>query len=256
MLRKLFIISIISLIIGGCSVSKNPVLPGSDNTNGLKDANRIEMSESGTRMLWGMWEWVIDPVAETIDIVPLRSAEIHVNVNKFVDSVPSKIGISNFVVDAPNNQISLDVSLTHPFPGKPNFSGFDVRGIIIGSGTIANFSDPELRMAGLEDMHIINADGITRWWNPVDFNIGKNIFSYRDGALGVKYLKGLYNCTLNGFKLFSDDLGKNEAVENLSVTDRAVFAAGSTNTRHYDLFFPTNPLPPGGLLIKFNYAVD
>jgi hypothetical protein len=252
MLKKLIFASVIMLLTAGCSSGRTPVSPDSslsaNSTTSLVDART---PDTGGRYLWGYWEWNINTADETIECLPMRTAEMHLNASQFVDGPPVNISLSGFSIDG--NVISLSVGLTHPFPGKPNLAGFDVHGILIGAGTVDGWDDSSIVVAGPDDAHLVKPDGWSRWWNPVEFNIGFDIFSYRDGDLGIKHEIGNYNCTLNAYKLFADDLESTEDPDGLSLADRAAFTTGSTNIRHYDIYFPK----PGGTFdIKYNYAVD
>ncbi len=255
MLKKLSLLVLTMLLAAGCGSPSHPLIPASDSPDpGFVDSARDSVFAPTERVLWGYFEWVIDTRNETFEAIPLRSSQMHLNVSKFIDAAPTKFSFTNFTVDKAASTIGLDVGITHPFPSNPNLAGFDVRGILIGAGSLApSEDDPSLVMAGPGDTHLANADGWTRWWNPVEFNIGDNIFSYRDGKYGIKHSVGNYNCTLNGYKLFADDLGKNEHPDGLSVQDRAVFSPGQTNWRHYLLWFPQQD---DKFIIKYNYAVD
>jgi len=249
---KRLVIILLALFIGaGCQSSENPSIPGDVDITG--DDTRIVESSGNGRVLWGLYEWVIDTQNDTFEALPLRSAEMHINASKFIDMPPTKFNFSNFEVNKPESTISLDVGITHPFPSKPNLAGFDVRGIIIGAGTVSGFEDPSIVIAGPDEVNLLNTDGVTRWWNPVEFQHANTILAYRDGTYGIKYEVGNYNCTLNGYKLFADDLGKNEHPDGLDITDRAVFSNGATNTRHYTLFFPQQD---DKFILRFNYAID
>jgi len=254
MFKRLAMIVWIGLITVGCASNDTPI--ASDPTPRTDSNPRItrEADQSaGGHFLWGYFEWTIDTAAETFEAVPLRSSDLHLNVSKFLDGPSSFFSFSGFNLDKDTSTISLDVGITHPFPAKPNLAGFDVRGILIGGGSWTGFDDPSIVAAGPGETRLLNADGWTRWWNPVEFQIGNNIFSYRDGRFGIKNAIGNYNCTLNGYKIFADDLGKNEHPDGLSLADRAVFSPGSTNVRRYEIWFPQQD---NKFVLRYNYAVD
>jgi hypothetical protein len=143
----------------------------------------------------------------------------------------------------------VDVTLIHPFPGMDQYTGFDVTGIMMSKGNLAGFQDPALVMSGPGDTRLLNADGYTRWWNPAEFSVpGQPIFRYKDGLLGNPNSTAHFNCTLNGYKFFADDLNSTDSILTLTPTNRAVFSAGQSRTRHYKIDFT------GGVV--FNYAVD
>jgi len=254
MFKKTLLTLLAVLLIAGCSSGNDPVTPTAETAPAERPliTGQSGSDETG-RSLWAYFEWTIDTVEETFEAVPIRSAEMHLNVSKFLDATPGHFKFDNFTIDKPSSLIGLDVTIDHPFPSKPNLSGFDVRGILIGSGTLGGFGDSSIMMAGPGDTRLLNNDGLTRWWNPVEFNIADTVLAYRDGKYGIPNAVGNYNCTLNGFKLFSDDLGANESVENLFIPERAVFSTTSANTRHYEIWFPVED---DSFIIRYNYAVD
>jgi hypothetical protein len=253
MLKNLIYATILGLVLGGCSSNSNPIAPVSPAGENIKALTGESQTSQGQRQLWGYWEWVIDTQAGTIEVAPLRSAEMHFNVSKFVDGPPAKLAITNYAADKPNGTVDVDVALTHIFPGRPSLTGFDVHGILICPGSKAIWSDPSVIMPGPTDPKLLNPDGLTRWWNPNEFNIGNDIFSYRDGNAGVKNSIGKYTATINGYKTFADDLDINEPVSQLNVVKRVVFSSGETNSRHYKIWFPVKN---NYFVFKFNYAVD
>ncbi|HEX9745980.1 MAG TPA: PKD domain-containing protein [bacterium] len=260
MLKHTLLALLITTILLGCNSGGKGADPLSPGTVQPSDPSAMAQSPGSSHMLWGMWEWIIDLENETFEAVPVRSANLHFNVAKILDNPPPKFGFSNFNLDKPNNTISLDVTLTHPFAGKPNLAGFNVKGILIAPGSIKNFSDNSISIPGPDDTHLLNPDGITRWWNPVEFPEFNSevdpVWKYNDGAFGIPNGSGgvVYDATLNGFKLFSDDLTFTDPVENLDLAERAVFRAGNSNTRHYDVWFPLTA--ENTWILKYNYAVD
>ena len=204
----------------------------------------------GSHELWGLYQFVISPDRESIEITPLRAANFHLNVIQFLEpnGKPKMVQLaSGLTWNNDKTILDLDIRFVHPFPGATQFSGFDVKGILISNGTKAGFSDPDLIMADTNETRLLNADGYTRWWNPFEFK-GNNIFAYKDGALGTKDSVAHYESTLNGYKYFCDSLDKDEDVENLDVADRGVFWAGKSNVRHFKLGL--------GSGLVFNYAID
>ncbi len=96
----------------------------------------------------------------------------------------------------------------------------------------------------------MNPDGFTRWWNPSEFPQDGTIFGYKDGLLGTTDSIADFNCTLNGYKYFCDDLDDSDApLTDVTLAGRGMFSAGQKNVRHY-----TIELGEDGLI--FNYAVD
>ena len=110
------------------------------------------------------------------------------------------------------------------------------------------FHDSGLRLCGDDDTRLLNPDGLTRWWNPREFPQNGTILRYKDGLLGNPDSQAHYNATVNGYKLFCDDLDFDDPISSLDPSNRNVFVHGNTNVRHYRIDFA------GGVI--FNYAVD
>ncbi|HDS30069.1 MAG TPA: PKD domain-containing protein [Firmicutes bacterium] len=244
------ILTILAILVASCSGAVD-VMPTSPENAQTDLTSRIESSadnSASSRILWGLWEFNADPDAGTLEPIPLRTALFHANVVPFLEPpAGTKLKVSNIIFD--DLICDVDVSLTHPFPGMSQFTGFDVTGILISKGTKTGFEKPYIVMPGAGDTRLMNADGLTRWWNPVEFpNTGK-ILGYVDGMLGNPHAIVNYTATLNGYKVFGDSLGANQDYMTVyNPSSKVVFSSGATNTRHYKIDFA------GG--IKFNYAVD
>jgi len=207
----------------------------------------------GSRTLWGLYTFLIDTVEDTCEIVPLRGANMHLNALKFLEpggnyGMVQLQGGLNWNMD--KTELDLDIQLTHPFPSHPQFSGFDVKGILITRATFSGLTDPGLVFPGGNEFRLLNSDGYSRWWNPVEFE-GNTIFSYTDGALGMKDSVWDFTSTLNGYKCFSDELALSTPLETQNTAMRGVFSAGATNARHYRIAVPSFPSS-----LIFNYAID
>ena len=252
MIRYFLFLAVSAMLLAACSSGSGPVTPGPDSATDYISGNAAQAADGG-RALLGYYEWVIDLEKETIESLPIRNTLIHYNVVCDMNSEPPNIDFEGFTIDKPNNTISLDVHLYHPYPARPNLAGFDVHGIMIGSGSLTGFNDPTIRIAGPNDPHIINPDGWTRWWNPVEFDIGDGLNSYVDGDLGIKNSVGNYNATLNAYKTFSADLGNKEDIWDLNIPDRLIFTTDATHTRHYKVWFP---MQDDNFIIRYNYAID
>ncbi len=225
----------------GCAgnVADNPTTPAASPTR---------ITEGGSsHCLWGIWSFVADPHAGSLEVIPLRGASFHANVLPFLEP-PAGVRLSISNLSFNGTVCDVDVSLIHPFPGLSQYTGFDVAGILITGGNWIGFEDERLIAAGPGDSRLLNADGLIRWWNPTEFPQNGTILRYKDGLLGNPYSSAHYNCTLNAYKLFADDLEPEAGILGLGATNRVVFRHGHANTRHYTIDFS------GGIV--FNYAVD
>ena len=106
---------------------------------------------------------------------------------------------------------------------------------LITSGNQSGYEDPDIVMAGEGDTRLLNPDGYTRWWNPAEFPVNNGtIFSYTDGLLGAPYSTGGFNCTLNAYKYYCDDLDDpDDPLSDVDPQGRGVFSAGQKNVRHF-----------------------
>jgi len=210
-------------------------------------AKSIEAA-SDSHLCWGLWQFTADPANETLDVMQMRTGNLHLNAMPFLEPPPS-VYLTVESLQFNGNIIDTDIGLRHPFLGLDQFTGFDVCGILITNGSVTGFDDPDIRMAGTGDTRLLNPDGFTRWWNPHEFPNDGTIFGYTDGLLGAPDSIADFNSTINGYKFFCDDI--TEPYASLNTVDpasRCVFTAGQKNVRHYTIEMN------GGLV--FNYAVD
>ena len=230
------------LLVTGCSGDKGAVLPESSSPKAI-------CSTGVSHQLWGLWQFVADPQKGSLDVIELRSGNFHLNALPFLEPPPlTDLTLESLKFNG--NLIEADIGLRHPFLGLKEFTGFDVCGILITNGTKSGFEDPGIRMAGDDDTHLLNPDGWTRWWNPVEFPVNNGtIFGYQDGLLGTPDSVADFNCTLNAYKYFCDDLtDPNDPLNKITIAGRGVFSAGMKNVRHYTIEL--------GAGLIFNYAVD
>jgi WD40 repeat protein len=224
---------LIFLIIG-CGGSGNPITTSDADVTG----GRSTAFQSSHSLLW--YGFVsVDPERSRVELLPARNAADHFNVRKFVEDGPCTdcLGISNFQA-LPDGVISLDVRLTHPFPGLDQFTGFDVRGIAMFNGS-EHWPSMGLDVPSFEsgDGELLNPDGYTRLFNPVDFppgSMGASIWEYSKGKLAPD---ADLTATLNGYCAFETD------------SPRRFFATTTTSVVNYLLKKSAGPF-------VFGYAVD
>ncbi len=199
----------------------------------------LSVNNAGTNngtYLWGLFEFHLDPVTETIEVVPLRTAEVEVNVLLFLEppSGPSFITVSNGVWNPP--EVAVDVRLTHPFAGFPEYMGFSVRGVLLTNGALHNFDNQSIITSTPNQLRLVNADGYTRWMNPDEFPFDGTIFNYYPGAMG-DVAGDLYKSTVNPYKLYADGLTANPDNMDLDESNMSMFSDGAQNERRYELNF-------------------
>ncbi len=250
MFRRFLYLTTIALVwafIAGCSTNAGPVNVGQDGDDANIQVMKSVEEYSG-HSLWGLWTFICEPEAGSIEAVPLREGEFHLNALRFLEP-PLNIYLT---IESPHfqgNVVDVNIGIRHPFLGAARYTGFDVCGIIFTKGAKTGFSDPDIIMAGGNDTRLLNPDGFTRWWNPTEFPHTQTMFGYKDGLLGMPYESAGYNCTLNGYKYFCDDLDPIEPLSGIDVDRRGVFTTGQKNIRHY-----TIQIGDSGLV--FNYAID
>ncbi len=241
--------SIISLLITillafGCSTGGTPSAP--DAVTAPERVPEIQRHH----VLYGMWQGIIDPDAETMEFTPLRAAEFHLNAIPFLEP-PALVFLTLETLQFNGDIIDADIGLRHPFLGLTEFTGFDVCGIFISNGSVSGFTDSGLVAPGANNTRLLNPDGYSRWWNPSEFPVNTNtIFGYNDGLLGTPDAIGDFSATLNGYKYFCDDLDDpGDPMSDVTLDNRGLFSAGQKNVRHYTIYMGDDGL-------TFNYAVD
>ncbi len=220
-------------MIVGCSSGQSPVTP--ENGSELVAQNSEYKSN---RTIWGYWTIRIDPMSETIEILPDREVGSHFNVVRLLEVNPCTdcLGIGN-VSWLPGNILQCDFILTHPFPGMLKLTGFDVRGVLVTDGdTLFPANNRFVSLDG-SNPHLLNPDGFTNLFNPVEFPPGSAqwpILGYIPGKFAIG---DDFTGTLNPFMAFCKD------------NPRRMFEAGATETVTIDLKYPSTPF-------EFGYVVD
>ncbi len=249
-LAAIIIISSASII--GCSGgSPQGIIDTSESP--LEAALDIPSFGNPGHQCWGFFEFGIDLANEKVELVPLREGSDHLNVLGFLEPPPLTwldLDWDSLVIDLENNYLEVIVNMTHPFPGMPEFTGFDVRGILITDGDSALNDDSEV-FAAYGEPRLMNPDGLTRWWNPVEF-LGGWLFGYKSGLLGTPGGAGVFSSTLNGYKYFCDGLTATAEMGEFNLASRGNFPSGVTLSRMYKIDFGKNPSD----FLRFNYAVD
>lgn len=242
---------IISIFAVGCG-SKGPLAPYDTPSELMVSADSVP--DGASRMLWGLWDVRINATTGEFEILPLRGTCFHLNAVEFLEP-PALTGLTfdagTLVANQGQNYVEVDVIINHPFPGLNQYSGFDVRGIVMLPGSHFPFSDPSLIVSGPGEPKLLNPDGWSRWWNPREFP-GTGLFGFQPGLIGSGGGAGVFTATLNPYKYFADDLGFDALVTDLTREGRGSFSAGSSNKRHYKISFGDDMSD----WLTFQYAVD
>jgi len=237
MKRKLmwYILSIGVLgLLAGCAGTQTPVTSDIPVTS-----VRLPDSKGISHCLLWYGGIKVDTDTWQVEIIPARGPLTHFNIRTFTEDGPCTdcLAIKNFHV-LPDDIFSLDVQITHPFPGIDNFTGFDVKGIVIFNGSKAwTATDVTVPDSSLGDGELLNPDGYTRLYNPVEFppgSLGVGLWEYSKGALAPP---GLLSGSLNGYRDYQVD------------TERRMFETTATGLAHFEIKKPEGPF-------LFGYAVD
>ncbi len=245
-MRYILILAVLAATVLGCARDAGiPTLPDTPDPSGALQAYSPYDLDDGPYRLWGEWLFYIDESHENIDVVPARNGRVHLNALKFLEETCTNCLQITGIHNNGDGTIDLTVRISHPFPGLPQFTGFDVKGILMFNGSyefpgdfFVNMPLPDLCMISwreLGDPEVINPDGYTYRWSPV-YESGSDlpIFNYREG----KYASGVPNAGLNAYLNFYSDV------------ERHMFRCNTQVTRTYRIW-----LPPGEPVVA-GYAVE
>jgi len=135
MLRTIIICTVIAisiLAVMGCSQSQL-----------LEPAARDipeRVSEVDDHILWGYYQFIIDPARQSVEVVPARQIMIHANVKAFV-SPPACYDCIKVQPTGPyaGNTLPVNITLKNPTP----LTGHDVRGILLSDDEGADLLNPD-----------------------------------------------------------------------------------------------------------------
>ncbi len=230
--------TLVTAIVMGCGRSAriNPTAPSDEG--GLRSAPQsVQPDREGpNRLLWGFWSVTVSEDRTRAEIVPVRTAAMHLNVVRLLEVTPCKtcLAIGNIHMVEPN-VLEADLTLTHPYPGLLKFTGFDVRGIFIAQ-TDFTFPVSGRKIAWGDDVpRMLDPDGYTSLFNPTEY---PPTFPAALGYIPGKYATGGdLTATLNPFVAYR------------RYAPRCMFEAGGSEARTIRLYAPSGP-------IHFGYAVD
>ncbi len=233
-----------ALISMSCAGTELPTIPSA--------TDNISNTSGNTHTCLGLWQFRIDPDNDTVEFMPLRVEQIHMNGLAYMEP-PAGVSLAiDQVVDITPGEVTVDIAISHPYPGMNFAAAFDVCGILITHGSMYFPYSEDLLFPDEGDLRLLNPDGYIRWWNPVEFppNASRPQFGYIDGLLGKRHDEFNFTATLNGYKYFASDLDDPEKpLSELDTSMRGALLPGTTSIRRYQIAFT-----PGNLV--FNYAVD
>jgi len=237
--RHILVAFVCAIVIVGCG-PRTPVSPDVGGPSVTAIAQTQPLYDERYR-LWGEWEWFIPETHDRVDLIPRRTVRGHLNVLKWVEDAcydcVKILGVHN------NGDSTIDVMVRvkHPMPGEPQYTGYDVKGIIMFNGSYVFEQTAEkappwgepLIISWKErgDAELLNADGYTLRWSP----------SYDSGSpLPIlNYWRGKYaigqdpTATLNAYLDF------------YTTEERHMFLVSGQVTRTYHIYLPPGPLTAG-----------
>ncbi len=248
-MKHLYLILTLFLLIScGCSSAQTPVTV--DEENAVAQAE----FQSSRNWTWDVGLYHVSADHRSIERIPQRASDYHLNVTPFVE--PPKCAhciVFGKPQIQPDGTLKVKIRLNHPFPGAPQYTGFDVHGTVmfpatrywesnLGVSSVYWYKYTDnlpLNFSRAEDGggQLLNADGFTFYLFPgLDLGpeFSQPIFNYSRGERA----NGLNpDSTINGFKLFTND------------PERRMFRTYDTITRTYHID------PPDGEFF-FGYVVD
>jgi hypothetical protein len=194
--------------------------------------------------LWMEYIFYFDKEHNNVEVAPRREGRFHLNALKFLEEYCTNCLQITGIKNNGDGTIDLTVKITHPFTGYPEYTGFDVKGIIMFDGSwevegvdyIPPWPDPfRVSWRKLGDPQVLNADGYSLRWSPsYDSGLPQPIYNYWPG----KYSSGTPTANLNAYLDFYTD-------EN-----RHMFTSYGQVERTYKIW-----LPPGQPVVA-GYAVE
>lgn len=203
-------------------------------------------------VLWDYYDVYLDEATGTLEAVPNRSTMFSANVTGILNNNPTTLGFvfNGFNTGAGFLEVDVDLTIKHPL-ALNGYQGYDVRAIFVGNGSAIMSNNANLRYPIYNiDQYVTNADGYTRWFNPLEFFV-TGLFGYTKGI----YASNNYSATatLNPYKYYAEGLTATGSLwDHLSAGDAAAgtFLNGTSNTRNFQIRFK---LPNPG--VKYGYAI-
>jgi hypothetical protein len=255
MMRYAILLLVLTLAVFGCA--RDPASPPTSATEGAfasgdSGSHLTSQAPDGPHRLWGEWSIFIDETHTKVDVVPRRQGRFHLNALRFLEDHCKDCLQITYIHNNGDGTIDLTVRITHPFPGHPEFTGFDVKGIIMFDGSheipfesmFCMFPDTKGDADGwayfhiswreLGDPEVLNPDGYSVHWSPWwPSDSEKAIFNYWPG----KYSSGTPTANINAYLFFYTDL------------ERHMFRVNGKAERTYHISLPPGPVVAG-------YAVE
>jgi hypothetical protein len=220
----------------GCSGSKNPGNPVVPSESGMDASSSLSgnIAYPSNRTLLGLWDFHVDPTSQTITGSQVRTADMHLNLVRLLEQACTDcLTFSNADFSVPG-QLSIDMTMKHPFQDELIFTVFDLRGIFITdrlNKTWINFS------WGDDLPFLVNSDGYTYFFNEAGYPFSPDepaMFNYYPGKYSYGEKRDAY---LNAYVSYGKD------------NPRRMFLPGTEETRTLTIKLP-------GIPFDFGYVID
>jgi len=249
---KIYIsLAVFFVLFCGCSGTRDAIAPAA-----IQDKTTVGDFQRGTDWIWDIGLYYVPRDHATIQHISSRAGDYHFNVTKLAEppNCLNCLKMSKLIIQ-PDGTIKVDVTLRHPFPGAPFYTGFDVRGTVIFPATrywkrqpmdLGNWKQEPMFNEGYIPLYfsraedgggqLLNADGFTLYFFPGFYVPGFDLPIF-------KYTKGQHafgpdpDSTVNGYRVFTND------------PDRRMFLTTDVITKTYHI------APPDGEFV-FGYVVD
>ena len=228
----------VTMIAVGCG-SSIPVIPDPDGSS-LEVTRPVNQVYDERYRLWGEWTLYFPASHDRVDVIPRRDAGVHLNVLKWLEEDCSDCLEILSVHNNGDSTIDMVVQIRHPKPDKPEFTGFDVKGIVMFNGSYVlppgleyfpPYPEPyRISWSEVGDPEVLNPDGYTVRWSPT-YNSGSDLplLNYWAG----KYSNGTPTANVNAY------------LEFYTNPERHIFNVYGTKTRTYTIYLPPGPVAAG-----------
>ena len=198
-----FSLAILTAIAIGCARSgrDSPLLPQNNLGN---QAAPITAGGQSNRQVLGLWRVHVSDDRMSAEVVPLRSADMHLNTVRMLEVAPCTgcLKAENFAV-FPGDIVQCDIRLKHPLASNIKWAGFDVRGIFISKPDFTFPASGRKVAMGEGVPKMLDPDCFTTLFNPTEFPPDSATFA------ALKYFPGNYSpggdlsATLNPYVAFN-----------------------------------------------------
>ena len=128
--RAFYFSLVLFLAVTGCSSGKSPI--ATDTHAVIPQVASPAARNVTSRFTSGLWRISVADNLTSATVEPDRTGMLHLNmVNVLQSTLCDGCLYVHNVIKLDDNTIQADVRLRHPYPGKDNLTGFDVRGIFI-----------------------------------------------------------------------------------------------------------------------------